>query len=198
MESRNRKLNQILVVTLLVLVGISVGYAALSSTLTIQGNTLTQSAQTWNIGFTGTTATAIVGGGDEGRACANATVSSTSVSVTSISLSKPGDYCKYALTIKNNGTIAGVVYSITPNIDGSTSCTKTNATTSASAKMVCGNITYELSGNEAGTTAFPTGTTLNASGTKQVYLIASYTGTNPATSTIQHTNPRFSIVYNQK
>ena len=38
MQSRNRKLNQILVVTLLVLVAISVGYAALSTTLTIQGN----------------------------------------------------------------------------------------------------------------------------------------------------------------
>ncbi len=197
MQSRNRKLNQILVVTLLVLVAISVGYAALSTTLTIQGNTVSQTVQTFNIGFTGNSSTAIIGGGDEGRACSNATVSSTTVTVNSISLSKPGDYCKYALTIKNNGSIAGKIGSITPNIDGSTSCTKTSATETASAKMVCGNITYELSGDEEGTTAFPKDTVLTSGQTKQVYLIAIFTGANPATGNVTHTNPRFSIVYNQ-
>ena len=63
--------------------------------------------------------------------------------------------------------------------------------------MVCGNITYELSGDEEGTTAFPKDTVLTSGQTKQVYLIAIFTGANPATGNVTHTNPRFSIVYNQ-
>ncbi len=199
METRQKKLNGILLTLLMALVAISVGYAAMQSVLTITTNTVTQSTQTWNIGFVPGTATATVGGTSAtGRSCGAATLTANSVTVANTMLSKPGDSCTYALPIKNNGTITAELNSIVPGAPTSTSCTTTEATTSASAQMVCGNITYKLVGNAAGTQNFVTGTTLAANATTTAYLVIAYTGSEPSGSQISQAAGKFTLTYNQK
>jgi hypothetical protein len=200
MRSNTKKLQTILVAVLLLVVTMSIGYAALSTTLTITGNNVVQAGLTWNIGFTGSSVTGVVKGGtsNTGRDCKTASITSSSVTLTDgVQLSKPGDKCSYTLNIKNNGSIAGVLYSITPSEPASTSCTKTNATSSASAQMVCGNLTYKLAASDDGATALPTGSTLAINGTKTVYLVIEYTGTDVHSTQINQAGGKFTIVYNQ-
>jgi uncharacterized repeat protein (TIGR01451 family) len=199
METRQKKLNGILLTLLMALVAISVGYAAMQSVLTITTNTVTQSTQSWNVGFVPGTATATAGGTSAtGRSCGNATLTASSVTVAATTLSKPGDSCTYALQIKNSGTITAELATIVPSAPTSTSCTTTSATTSASAQMVCGNITYKLVGNAAGTQNFVTGTTLAANATTTAYLVIAYTGSEPSGSQISQAAGKFTLTYNQK
>ncbi len=198
METRQKRLNGILLTMLMALVTISVGYAALSTTLNITTSTVKNdpTGVTWNIGFTGSSTPTAGGTSATGRSCGAATISSSSVSIAETTLSKPGDSCTYPLTIKNSGTIAGKLNSVAPTAPTSTSCTTTNATTSASAQMVCGNITYKLAGSANGSTNFVTGTTLAAGGTTTVYLIVSYTGSSLSSGFTQSAG-KFTITYGQ-
>ncbi len=198
METRQKKLNGILLTLLMALVAISVGYAAMQSVLTITTNQVTQSTQTWNVGFVpGTVEGTAAGTSGTGRSCGTATLTAPSVTVASTTLSKPGDSCTYALQIRNSGTISAKLSGVVPGAPTSTSCTTTEATTSASAQMVCGNITYKLAGSANGSTAFPKGTTINASGTTTAYLILSYTGSEPSASQITQNSGRFTLTYDQ-
>ena len=204
MESRNKKLTQILVAIVLTITGLSVAFAALSTTLNITTSSVKQAGPdvvSWNVGFQGSSATATVGGSsDQGRACTDATVSPSQVTVASgIQLSKPGDSCTYQLTIKNSGTIPAKLNSITPTSPTGTgvTCTPTAGSTTGSAKIVCGNITYTLAGSANGATNFVTGTTLTANQTTTAYLIAAFTGTSPASSAITQSGAAFSINYVQ-
>lgn len=201
MRNNTKKLQTILVAVLLLVVTMSIGYAALSATLTITGNNVIQQAITWNIAFTGTSVTGTgsgIGSTTTGRDCKTATINGTSVTLANgVALSKPGDKCIYSLTIKNNGNITGQLASITPTEPTSTSCTKTNASSSASAKMVCGNLTYTLSGSNDDSTKLTTGSTLAASATKSAFLIIEYTGTNVNSSQVNQAGGKFTIVYNQ-
>jgi len=201
MRNGRKNLQVILVAVILLLVGLSVGFAALSTTLNITTSTVKQegsSVVSWNIGFQGTSATPTsTGTSTTGRSCDNATVTSSSVTINNATLSKPGDKCVYALTIKNSGTIAGSLGSVTPTKPTSTTCTVTAASSTASAKMVCGNLTYTLSASNDDSTKLTTGSTLAASGTKAVYLILEYTGTTLNSSTVTQQSGSFAIVYNQ-
>ena len=198
MRNSRKNLQVILVAVVLLLVGLSVGFAALSATLNITTSSVKQDPVTWNIGFQGTSATPTLGGTSSvGRSCDNAAITTSSVTIANATLSKPGDKCTYALTIKNNGSIAGTLYSVTPTKPTSTTCTVTAASTTASAKMVCGNLTYTLSASQDDSTKLTTGSTLAASGTKAAYLIIEYTGNTLNSSTVTQSAGAFSIVYNQ-
>lgn len=202
MESRNKKLTQILVAIVLTIAGLSVAFAALSATLNITTSSVKQNPVEWDVGFVGSSATPTAGGSSSvGRTCTNATVSKTQVTIASgIELSKPGDSCTYQLTIKNDGDIAAYLNSITPTAATGTgvSCTTTAGSTTTSAKLVCGNITYTLAGSANGNTNFVTGTTLNASQSTTVYLIAAFTGTTPASTQVTQSGAAFAINYIQK
>ena len=202
MESRNKKLTQILLAIVLTIVGLSVAFAALSTTLNITASSVKQDPVEWNVGFTGTSATPTVGGSSSvGRTCTNATITPTQVTIASgIELSKPGDSCTYQLTIKNDGDIAALLNTITPTSATGTgvSCTPTAGSATNSAKIVCGNITYTLAGSANGATNFVTGTTLAANQTTTAYLIAAFTGTTPASSAVTQSGAAFSINYVQQ
>ena len=204
MESRNKKLTQILVAIVLTIAGLSVAFAALSATLNITTSSVTQKGSdvvTWNVGFVGSSATPTVGGSSSvGRTCKNATITSSQVSIESgVVLSKPGDSCTYELTIKNSGTIPALLSTITPTSPTGTgvTCTPTAGSTTNSAKIVCGNITYTLAGSANGNTNFVTGTSLNANQSTTVYLIAAFTGSTPATSAVTQSGAAFQIYYVQ-
>ncbi len=195
---RRRNLQIILVGAVLMIVGISVAFAAMSTALNITTNSVVQQTNTWNIGFVTGTVTGTPGGttSTTGRSCGNATVTATSVSVAATNLSKPDDSCTYTLQIKNNGTIAGTLATITPQ-----NPTGTNVTcgTSSGATMVCGNITYKLTTDSGGATALNTTTnaTLNASATRTIYLVVKFTGTAPVSTQITQSGAKFTLTYNQ-
>ena len=179
-------------IMVIVLVGISVAYAALSTTLNITTNKITQSALTWSVGFTGTSATATAGGTSAtGRSCGTATITSSSVTVADTTLSKPDDSCTYTLNIKNSGTIPAKLTTITPTAPSGISCTNSGAS------MVCGNITYSLATTSDGNTLLALNSTLAADATQTVYLIVKFTGSNPSGTSIVHSGGKFTLVYSQ-
>ena len=196
--NENRKTSQksmaiVVGALLVVIVGISVAYAAMSSSLTINATNVTQSSISWNVGFQSGSVTPVAGGsGDTGRSCGTATVTSSSVTVANTTLSKPDDSCTYALVIKNTGGIDAKLGSITPKSPDSTSCTNSNAS------MVCGNITYKLTTDSTGENLLTANTTIpKTNGTQNVYLVVKYTGTELVSSNITQANGGFTLVYNQ-
>ena len=190
-----KKYQLALIVAIVMLLAITTAYAALSTTLNIQTNSVVQEALTWNVGFTGTSATATsTGTSTTGRSCGTATITATSVTVAETTLSKPDDKCVYTLTVKNSGTIPAKLSTITPTKPTGTSVT---CGTASGPTMVCGNITYKLTSNSAGTTALATNTTLAANGTQTVYLVVSYTGTTVNSSEITQSGAKFALKYDQ-
>ena len=196
MKIERRDLNLLLIVAVVLIAGIGIGYAALSTTMTITFGDVTQSVLTWNVGFdtTGSPISGTAAGTSAtGRTCGTATVTATTVTVADSQLSKPGDKCTYALTIKNTGTIPAILSTITPTKPSGITCN-----TATGGNMVCGNITYKLTTDAAGSTVLTTGGTLAAStGTLPVYLVVSYTGTTLNSAAVNHTGASFALTYDQ-
>ena len=191
----NETLRLVLAVALVLLVGVSVAYAALSTTLNITFGKVTQSALTWDVGFVPGSVTATAGGtSDTGRSCGTATVTAGSVSLADTTLSKPGDKCTWTLQIQYSGSVGAKLNTITPTAPSGISCG-----TASGANLVCGNITYNLTTDSGGGTILSTGGTLAAGNTQTVYLVAKYTPTNAVqSSAITHTGAKFSLVYAQQ
>jgi hypothetical protein len=197
MENERKRLYIIMCTLAVAVVGLSIAYAALSTQLTITMSTVQNDASgtTWNVGFNPGTITATVGGTNStvGRSCGTATATASSVTVANTTLSKPDDSCTYQLQIKNTGSIAATLASITQTAPTSTSCSTTTGPT-----MTCGNITYKLTTDAAGSTALTTGGTLAATtGTLTVYLSVKYTGTTLSSSAITQAGGTFTLTYNQ-
>ena len=171
MNTENRKKMYISVLALIIaIVGLSVAYAALSTTLNINFGDVTQNTLSWSVGFEGSTAEGEASGtGATGRTCGTATITSSSVNLATTTISKPGDKCTYSLTIKNSGTIDANLSSITPKNPNSISCE-----TSTGSTMVCGNITYKLTTDKEGTTPLDNTESLAIGGSLPVYLVVSY------------------------
>ena len=177
----------------ILVLGVGVAYAALSTTLTVTFGKVTQNAITWNVGFQGSSATGSSSGtSTTGLSCGSATITASAVTVADTTLSKPGDKCTWTLTIKNSGTVAANLGSITPTAPSSVSCTNSGAS------MVCGNITYKLTTNSGGSTLLTTSAgNLTAGSSLTVYLVAEYTGTTLNSSPVTQTGGKFTLVYNQ-
>ena len=175
------------------LFGLAVAYAALSTTLSITFNNVTQQALTWNVAFQGSSATAEASGTSAtGRTCGTATITADSVSLADTTLSKPGDKCTYTLTVKNSGTVAATLATITP-----TSPTGIACETATSGNLVCGNITYKLTSDSTGSTLLPTGTTLAAGASQTIYLVAMYNADTLQSTAVTQNGAKFSLIYNQ-
>ena len=177
-------------------IALSVAFAALSNTLTINFGNVTQEQLSFGCRFetTGgavnTTVAATPGGtSDTGRTCNPITISSDGsyITVGELELSKPDDSCQYDFRIKNTGTIGLKLSAVTPTKpkQGSTN-TDVTCNTATGGSLVCGNLTYTLSYNSSGTTytTFPAAPNLAmaASATKNVRLLIKYTGTSVNTS----------------
>ncbi len=188
-----KNLKTILIAVIVGVLGVTIAYAALSSTLNVTSSTITQNSLNWSVGFIGTSSTATVGGtSSTGRSCGTATITPTSVTIGNTTLSKPEDKCIYELTIKNNGGIDASLSSVTPTTPASTECG-----TASGGKMVCGNITYTLASNSTGT-VLANNVNLNTGSTMNVYLIVEYTGTELNSSAVTQSGASFSVVFNQK
>ena len=191
---RNKqKFTVMLSAMLVLLVGLSIAYAALSTTLNVNVTGVTsEGGMSWSVGFTGSSATATpLGTSAAGRSCGTATITSTSVTISDTTLSKPGDGCRYALNIKNGGSIAASLTSITPTAPSGITCSAMSG-----GLMVCDNITYKLATNTSGT-VLTSGGTLNANASLPVYLIVEYTGSTLNEAQVVHSGAKFSILYSQ-
>lgn len=197
MKRKNYNILLIIIGILVVgVIGLTVAYAALSTTLNVQFGNLTQSALTWDVGFnTGSVAGVATG---SGVSCGTVTVNSTTVSGAKVKFGNSGDKCSYTFTVRNNGTLGASITSITPKKPTSTTCGTASGST-----MVCGDITYKLRYDSATSTTQPAvGNVLAAkSGTtatkRTVVLTAEYTGATSAANDFSQSSFGFTIVYGQ-
>ena len=193
-----------LTIAIVSIVSIAIAYAALSQALTITTNKITQSAQTWGHTMS-CSKTNDIGTSTTGRTCGAISVSGTAATVADTTLSKPLDACVYKCTITNSGSIPSKISAVAPTAPTSTTCgTNTSASSSATAKMVCGNITYGIyaSASVSGTTITTTNLTvptaaIAASGTKDVYLVVQYTGSGVNSSAVTQSAGKFTITMAQ-
>ena len=199
---------RVLLVALVMVASIGIAYAALSASLTVTTNSVKQSVYTWSHTMS-CSKTSDVGTSSTGRTCGAVTSSTNgtaAVSIAATTLSKPDDGCVYKCTITNAGTIPSKITEIVPTAPTSTTCTTTNAGASATANMVCGNITYGIyaSASVSGTTITKTnltvptaGISLAAGGTKDVYLVVQYTGSSLVTTETTQSNGKFTFTIAQ-
>lgn len=174
MKEKEKKIQKIIIVIVLLIAaifGLVIAYSALTATLHIQFSTITYNSVTWNVGFEPGRINAIKRGSNE-TVCGEAVINPNFVEIDNISLYTLHDKCIYPLKIKNTGTIDAVLGSIAAKTPASSSCD-----TSQPAKMICGNITYKLTIDEAGTKLLNTMEEIEAKkGQLDVYLYTEYTG----------------------
>ena len=187
----------VIFILMIATLALSIAFSSLSTLLNINYGDVNQSAQTWDVGFDTSgspLAASSTGTSAAGRICGAATITKDSVSVADTQLSKPGDTCTWALSIQNLGTIDAKLNSVTPII-GENSCTISGSS------MECGNITYKLATDQAGTTLLSSqinSTLAKTNGTKDVYLIATYSSNSIGGSSNTQSGIGFTILYNQK
>ena len=107
MESERKSKGIIIGVLCAVIVFMSIGFAALSSQLTINGNATI--SDTWNVQIASITK-------KEGSTGVTETAQPTHTATTAnfnVSLKEPGDYAIYTVTVKNTGSIDAVLTRIT-------------------------------------------------------------------------------------
>ena len=111
---RNKKIDYLLLLLLLV-VGLSVGYALLQTTLTINGTSKIK-GNTWDIHFANlqvTEGSVSIGTGDVAAA-----IQSTNTDVTyTVTLNEPGDFYEFTVDAVNAGTIDGMIESVTSKLN---------------------------------------------------------------------------------
>lgn len=200
---RNRqRLTFTMVALLVVVVGLSVAYAALSTTLNITANKVTQNALSWAVAFSGTSCTkAERGTSGTGRTCGNATVSGSTVTIGDTTLSKPDDGCLYTCTLSNSGTISAKFSGITPTAPSASptgaSCSVSGSTITCKNSSNVTSLTYKVGTNNTCSTALSASNTISAGGTLTIYICIDYASSTTQTATQTFTNAKYSIAFGQ-
>ena len=157
-----------IVALLIAVVGLTVGYAAYSSTLTING-TATVDPASWKVNFGYKTGTTSLTGTTTGHATETTapTLADTTISGFDVTLKAPGDSVTYNFLIKNSGTLNARLANFTmgtltcaPNASGSIS--------QEDATELCGELKYTLT--YADDSTITTGTPLNSNDSKELKL----------------------------
>ena len=138
MEKQTKKDKKVLVIiVLLILLGVAVGYAALSQTLTINGTARISSE--WNVLFKSIELTS-----SSGATEAELTPTEGETSVTfDVTLEKPGSYAEYDIVVKNAGSIKAKLDKI------STKTTLKDAVDTINAQEPA-DIVYTVTGEDVG------------------------------------------------
>lgn len=179
MEKERRTKVLSLAALIVAVLGLTVAFAALSQTLTINGNASVDAA-TWDIHFEtpygsdGTT---------DGAATINKTPTFNGTSITDIdvSITKPGDLAYWVFKIVNNGTINAKISSIEISelctIDSPVeSCDWNNdgTVTQEDVDKVNNNISFNFFQNDSNPVEFKTNDTLNAGEQVTAQLMIGY------------------------
>ena len=200
-----QKLSIVIVALLGITIGLSVAYAALSTTLNVAVNTVSQSPISFGLTIS-CSLTTTGGTSATGRSCGAVTNVSGGLSVTIADtvLSKPDDYCLYTCTIANGGDISASLGSITPTApsispSGAETCSASGST------IDCTYIKYELctavsnaNNTHTCTTALTTSNGAVAGGaSKTVYLLIKHDSQSMTSTTATLSNAKYVFTYNQ-
>ena len=124
MKKENSRTNYIVIALLVLVIGISIGYAALSATLNIYGSSTIGKAS-WDVHFAniietagGVTATKAATKKKKTKKKAATITSGNATEVTyDVTLAKPGDYYEFEVDVENTGTLPAKI-STAPTLGG--------------------------------------------------------------------------------
>lgn len=137
---KERKTKIIAIIAICIaIVGLTVGFAAFSSTLTING-TGTVKSSSWQVRFENLSAVTKAGTATEVTA-PTINTNDTNIGDYDVTLTTPGDSISYTFDVANNGTFDAEVTSITIPTP---TCTGNGANAVTDAQNVCSNLSYTL------------------------------------------------------
>ncbi len=136
----SRKTKYIIIACLcLIVVGLSIGYALLSTRLNITG-TAKVPANEWDVIFLEdeiqTTKTGMA-------KCDKGTIEGTSISGMSVEFTKPGDSCTFSIPVKNNGNISAKLVDVTGKSSNLTFLGE-GSTARSDENLLKSNVVYEV------------------------------------------------------
>ena len=177
----NKKMLQLfsIVALFLAVVGVSIGFAALSTSLQISGTAKVVPA-TWKVEFLTPTFSNNSTDAKEADGV-TPTVNATTFSGYQIVLTKPGDKGTYTVPVKNNGSIPAKITSV--SLGSTLTYTGTGDTKTADEAAVTGKIIYDVTWDDG--TAIATNDTLAVGETKNIIVEVTY----DSTATTLPTNP---------
>ena len=142
-----------MVALLIAIVGVSIGFAAMSTQLNISGTAEVNPAS-WNIKFANLSGPNLTGAATESTAPTINGTSSTNISTFALNLTKPGDSVTYTFDIQNTGTLNAVLDTLTKAVTPTCTDSGTLNDTPAQkdATVVCSNIAYTLKYTSGGAT----------------------------------------------
>ena len=191
----NKKALYVLVIIALVLsiVGISIGFASMSTELTINGTASVVPA-TWKVKFQNLSK---VTGEDANIITAPQITSDTHIGNYAIKLSKPGDKVVYKFEVANAGTLDAELTSYTfatPTITGTSTAAEADAT------IVRNNLVYTLTYNDAAHTPIQVGDNLDKEASRELLLTVEYdaNATDLPANEVSITGMDVTFVYGQK
>ena len=171
-----------IVALLIAVVGLTVGYAAYSSTLTIDGTANVDPAK-WSVKFAKKADAADFKGLASGHAVENKApiLALTTISGFDVTLKAPGDAIEYSFLVKNDGTLNANLATFTM---GNLTCAPNTGSSISQedATKLCGELKYTLT--YADGSNITTGTVLNAADSKEMKLKLEW----PSTSTLSVTD----------
>ena len=190
-DSRRKLFIVFITLTVIILI-VSVGFAALSTTLNISTTNVTQTPQTWDVGFVPETVTPEARGTSSiGLNCPTATATKTTITIGEMTLSKPEDTCVYTFQVKNNGSLHASLKSIIFSDPLEQSCTGNTSYKS------CGNILYYL-GRTDGSSGEPLNSYNGYICSQEIYYLKleiMYASNTLNTTEITQTNGKFTLEF---
>lgn len=144
---KERKIKTLSVVALIVAVlGLTVAFAALSQTLTING-TASVDAASWDIHFANLSTGQTTGAATVKTEAQISGEKNTTIGDYDVIITKPGDSITYTFDVVNAGTVDANLGELTKNVKPT--CTS-NSGVSADETIVCDGLTYSLTYTDSG------------------------------------------------
>ncbi len=192
-KKRNVRMIVVALCIIIVILGVTIVYAALSNDLVINVGKTIQTSLSWDVRFEEGSVTPVEAGpSNTGRICGVAVVNTSTITVPNVTLAKKNDMCSYRLVVENNGKIDATLAEVTPISPDSTGCVSNGSS------MVCGSITYMLTTDAAGENLLSTGGTLaKLDGNQIIYLVVKFSGT-ATEQKVEQESGGFTLVYVQK
>ena len=196
---KERKTKTLATVALIVAVlGLTVAFAAMSTTLTINGTAEVNTAS-WDIHFENLQSAVTTGDASETQAptiqVGADSKPDTKIGDFKVQLTKPGDSITYTFDVKNTGTIDATLGTLTL---GTPQCTSlAEPVNEGDATIVCDNLKFELTYTDGGTPVAQDDT-LNRGETKNLTLKVSFEGDELPTDDVSITGLDVTMKYDQK
>lgn len=193
-KERKTKILAIVAICIAV-VGLTVGFAAFSSTLTING-TGTVKSSSWQVRFENLSTVTKTGTATQVTA-PTINTNDTNIGDYDVTFTTPGDSISYTFDVANNGTFEAEVTSVTIPTP---TCTGNGANAVTDAKNVCDNLSYTLTYGDG--TAIAVADAIPAGQRKTMKLTLTYssavTAEKLASDDVAISNLGITILYSQK